>query len=476
MLPKISLHFQQLPGWAKANLGALVPDWPKIIDPPSENPFPGRNVIGRTYMDDGPSNALVAKGSDGAYVWSAQFDAAYRKSPWIYAWEGPNEPHCQTPAERAAVNAFYLRFAQIMHGWGLRAAGPCFSTFQPPPGTVHEMADAIAALDLFDVHEYDRPNMRTHEGEGCLRYRTTWAELAVVGVNPKPTLISECGLDDGEHHGWKTFAQNNIYTYADQLAWYASELAKSPYILAADVFTAGSSGWDDFDVSLDLWQEVHKRGGVIIPPVVEPPVTPPPGGNMDPRADNAKGFHLGSDGKVDGVMLSYFERPETKYQLVSAELIGEADAGGNTVATVSVLDKNNIPKATTVYLCYPWEGHGFDSKFANMLRPGNSALPIQHVITNKYPSTLATGGPLAICVGGSGGNVDSDVIGGLGLPDARHVSYALTFKERGAVVVPPVEPPDEPPVTPPDDGTLATAYLAEIVTQLKRLNAHLGAG
>ena len=155
----------------------------------------------------------------------------------------------------------------------------------------------------------------------------------------------------------------------------------------------------------------------------------------DPRAENCRGY-AESNGKTTGVRLEHLPAPEATYELIRAILIGEETAQGNIVATVQVLDKDNIPARVNCYLAWPWQGWQYPQDFQNKLLPGNPNLPYQHMITNKYhPQTFGAGadpGPLAIYIGDQNSKVISDVIGGLGLPGGRHVCYDLVFRERTA--------------------------------------------
>ena len=155
----------------------------------------------------------------------------------------------------------------------------------------------------------------------------------------------------------------------------------------------------------------------------------------DPRSENCRALSVGAGGKVEGVELVYYAVPDGKYECVRAELVGEALAGGQTIATVNVLDRENLPVVARVYLAWPWDGEAWRSRgsFANMALPGNGRTPVEHVIVNGYDANQVRG-PLAICVGSCGELIDSDVVAGLGLPWNRHVSYALTFRERGGGV------------------------------------------
>ena len=142
------------------------------------------------------------------------------------------------------------------------------------------------------------------------------------------------------------------------------------------------------------------------------------------------------------------------------------------VATVQVIDKDGISSPVNCYLAWPWESWQFPSGFENKLLPGNPSIPYQHMITNTY-NPASKSGPLAIYIGDAHGNVQSDVIGGLGLPAGRHVCYHLIFRERTGSA----------PVIDPDDdgggggeevsGDLA-AQLQRIEDKLNRLSAHFG--
>ena len=191
----------------------------------------------------------------------------------------------------------------------------------------------------------------------------------------------------------------------------------------------------------------------------------------DPRAENCRQFAM-QDGKVAGVNLSYLPSPTAKYELAKVSLVDEDTAQGQIVATVTVLDRENLPAQVQCYLAWPWQGWQFPAHFENTGLPGNANVPYQHMITNKYDPNQQQG-PLAICIGDRDGNVLSDVIGGLGLPGARHVGYQLVFRERGEQTHDPIDGPDDggDPTTP--TGDLA-AQLQRIEAKLDRLAKHFG--
>lgn len=153
----------------------------------------------------------------------------------------------------------------------------------------------------------------------------------------------------------------------------------------------------------------------------------------DPRATNCRGYSEDGAHRCTGVYLEVQPAPGSRYELVRAELIDEAAAQGQTVATCAVLDGQGVQTAERVWLAWPYPGLS-DGR----LLPGNSSN--QHMVTNGYKPPEV--GPLACYVGDAAGEVLSDIVGGLGLPFNKHVSFRLTWRERGVVVD--AEPEPEP--------------------------------
>lgn len=197
----------------------------------------------------------------------------------------------------------------------------------------------------------------------------------------------------------------------------------------------------------------------------------------DPRAANCREFALNADGKVVGVELAVLPFPPGQYELAEVCLIDEMQAAGNINAYVFVNNRaGGAVLGAKVYLAWPWSGQPGDITFKEKALPGNTNYPPNHVIINGYNPFNAKG-PLAIYVGTAAGEINSDVVAGLGLPFNRHVGYQLMFRER--VVAPP--PPPPPPLPLPEDepaglaiGTLADKcrwWLEESVRQDEAGNA-----
>jgi hypothetical protein len=180
---------------------------------------------------------------------------------------------------------------------------------------------------------------------------------------------------------------------------------------------------------------------------------------MDPRTANCQGYHVDANGKVDGVLLIWQPVPSSKYELIRAELVSEADAGGSTVATCVVLDKGGIQTAERVWLAWAWP-----ELKAGWGLPGNASG--QHMITNGYPAHTGALGPLGLYPGDANHNPIGDLIGGVGLPDNRHVCYRFVWRERGAT-----QPVDGSTAV---DLTATNALLERQVAILEALARHLG--
>lgn len=150
----------------------------------------------------------------------------------------------------------------------------------------------------------------------------------------------------------------------------------------------------------------------------------------NPLAENCQAFKLDASGKVIGVQLGITTIPGAKYEVYSVELIDETKAGGNTVASCIVLDKNNVPNSEQVILTWPgskppFEGSGLAGNGQNV-----------HVITNEYiPPKL---GPLALHTGEFNAPT-SDIVYGFGLPYKHHISFKIVFREKGASSNPDVD-------------------------------------
>ena len=141
--------------------------------------------------------------------------------------------------------------------------------------------------------------------------------------------------------------------------------------------------------------------------------------------------------------------PSARYACVSAQLIDEAQAQGNTVVKVDVYDANGILTAERAMMEWPYGGPPAEDSPAG---PGNT--DNRFTVTSKY--TPPAIGPLGFMVADAAKQPISDHIWGYGLPGGRHISGYVAFKERSSTP-PPVDPggplPEHEPIM--SVGTLA---------------------
>lgn len=273
---KLTWHFQCLGTSADAVAAASGATYIKVMDPPETNPFPGKQIIGRTYMDDNESNALAAQGAAGADIWFAKFKSIYLSRAYVGWWEATNEPQdIYSPTFRKALVAFTLRLADLLHSIGKKIVALNLSVGAPEIMDFLDFKNLAGRVDAIGMHEYSAPTMQSGQDWYCLRYRQYRAAWAAAGLKLPPIVIGECGLDGGvlnpprPRTGWKSYASRD--EFMAQLQWYDAELAKDPGVLAAMIFTSGPDGvWQDFNFDFDLSQRLARH----IAQTPAAPVTP----------------------------------------------------------------------------------------------------------------------------------------------------------------------------------------------------------
>jgi hypothetical protein len=232
MTSKLGYHFQVIPSWAQRQSYA---EFIKIIDPPSYNPFPNSKIIGRHYISDDESNRMVMAGKVGAREWFGACLDSYNKSPYVYAWEGPNEPSIDSEYKCKMLCEFTNEWVSLVHSIQKKTIALCLSVGWPDVNKAKYLKDAMSITDYWAVHEYGAPTMQADMGWYCLRYKRTISELKMVGARIPQLFITECGIDGGvinkPKRGWKSFCGED--QYIEQLKWYDKELQKDPAVLGA---------------------------------------------------------------------------------------------------------------------------------------------------------------------------------------------------------------------------------------------------
>ena len=138
-------------------------------------------------------------------------------------WEGINEPILESADDAKKLNAWYLRFAELMHAKNEKVAAFSFSTGNPVNlDWVPLLASSAQASDYIALHEYHHP---TAGGGQLARYRQFRAKLPAA--SQKPIIITECGVDDGRNQGWQ--AHMSADAYMQLLADYDKQLVQDNY-------------------------------------------------------------------------------------------------------------------------------------------------------------------------------------------------------------------------------------------------------
>jgi hypothetical protein len=282
-MSKLSPHFQKIPDWAKPLWANCKNEWYKVVLPPIGDPFPGKKGIGRPWIGgDNVENTYIRDGAAGAESYFARLRQYYLDRPYIWAWEGPNEPQPMgDPAFRHVLNLFETRWIELMHSIQKRAVALSLSVGWPDkPEHILDFRFALGIADYWTLHEYSAPTMQDAAGWHCLRYRQTVQALKDSGYRVPPLLITECGIDGGvlsppqPKTGWKTHARD-AEDFMGQLSWYDRELCQDDYVKAAFIFTSGpESEWMDFDANEALTRKLVNHINSSSPlPVAPPPAS-----------------------------------------------------------------------------------------------------------------------------------------------------------------------------------------------------------
>lgn len=258
---KLTWHFQKLVPDIVDIVSRTPVEWVKLLDPPSQNPLPGKKIIGRHYIPDGQVNDMIMRGA--VNQWFDMSLPAFRLAPYVHCWELPNEPPVATPTQRSALVDFSLKAIDLMHAEGLKTVALCFSMGNPPEHSAKEFIPVLEATDYWAMHEYKfYPVVYKSTWDSSiwysLRHRLLVAELSEAGFdNVPPLLITETGIEPG---GWKKLLSREGYKH--ELLQYDSELQKDSYVKCATIFTSGpEKEWRnfDFDKELSLWLQSQIR-------------------------------------------------------------------------------------------------------------------------------------------------------------------------------------------------------------------------
>ena len=239
----------------------------------------GVSTLGRVFVDDNLSNALVMQGAGGVEQWIYICRGEYEKAKHVHAWQGPNEFIIDSYEKAARWNEFHIAYIRKMSALGFRCMAGNINTGWPrlkkfgdpppyPPALRPTIEELVQHDGILSLHEYGpgevqedgtlMGSMKFGIGANCLRYRNTVDALRKAGVPIPRIFIGETGIDvpdpnfplDHHHRGWTEWTDRA--GYLEQLRWYAGELAQDEYIIGAAVFTTCNWDWITFNVDREL--------------------------------------------------------------------------------------------------------------------------------------------------------------------------------------------------------------------------------
>jgi hypothetical protein len=264
----------------------------KIIDPPSENPFPGKQIVGRFRAQVADEGDLIAKGAAGADEWWARFGGEVDARPWIGWWENCNEPYTKGQAAIMPLVAYTHRWLDHAEARGKKGVILNFSQGTPEPEDAHLFASlarrCVERGHLFAFHEYWWPRIGDpgQHTWNYLRFPRFFAALRGAGCTYQPNvLITEYGADRGvvgNLGGWRQAGISASDYLADALQ-YRQWLGQFAYVKAAYMYCAGhydGDQWESFDLEEGIVRgalAANPEGGVplthaaYVPIVQNPP-------------------------------------------------------------------------------------------------------------------------------------------------------------------------------------------------------------
>ena len=248
MSSKLSVHLSGYPNQAFDQLEKMQPSVVKVFNQSSEmNIDEIRRRSPRTLIVYRQYSNLDYHGSADAFFAEIGDTLSKLRGRGIL-WEGMNEPVVNNADDARALNAWYIRFAQLMHAQGEWVAGFSWSTGNPTPDRLSMVAslvaDAAAAVDAHAFHEY----YSLWGGQNdWARYRAF--EQALPANARKPVVITEAGLDNDGSRGGGFIGKLSNDAYLNVLAQYDQLLLQDPYVLGATIFQWGDGLWYSFDLS-----------------------------------------------------------------------------------------------------------------------------------------------------------------------------------------------------------------------------------
>jgi len=259
---ELSVHLERLETPITPIIKNSKLEWVYIVNPPAENPFPGKKVVGRFVLDE--EQSLIAQGALGAARWWELNAERVAQARYLYAIVVCNEPVGDWPVVNEYMKAWQdickLSFPYLKTVVGNFSAG-C-----PEPEEARFFASSIKEADYIGFHEYWVPEHweKATIWAGWLmgRYKKFMNHLP-PSLRDKKILITETGCDGltletlgkpNKEEGWKKF-YSSPQAYLVDLTKYKNLLDLR--VQAAFVFGGGPwPRWTSYEVTPELMEGI----------------------------------------------------------------------------------------------------------------------------------------------------------------------------------------------------------------------------
>ncbi len=493
----IGLHVQMQPDLT-ALLARSKPDTMLYFNPAEHIPWKAPLTIGRIYVDN--QQTLLATDPVGLGNRMANEAISSAKNNGIELWCGPNEPDVGSPEAIYRICICEKIRVQRLNAAGLKAAVFSFSVGWPRENMATRMLDTalfqpfmdwLPQINIVTFHEYWLPSGPLDPASyDPLHPSKIWRFK--YWPWPHKIVVTECGIDIAGRpltDGWKCQVppgqslEQWANTYSSQLHQYAQLISADERLTGSPiVFTVGPGAeWGNYDILTHWPQFIWLWENIPQPPTPEPP---PGGGDpmasvflpVDERIPETLRAHKFVDGKVMGSVVRIVAADEAwkrwghtdtiktgavYWKINSMAFINEDAAGGNVAIYLNYVDENGAPvPGMQMWLAWPsdnleranWIG-AFDcgpggNGETHIYPLGGGEVTMGPNFTNVTDGSTRIG-PYIVAAQQDG---PSEVAAGFGLPNNRHVCYAVQFKRAkwGSVTPgpgPDPEPEPEPGVT-----------------------------
>ena len=280
MPSKLSVHIRDYPENIWDVVGRMQPRIVKVFDHNSEMNIDALKRVARplvVFRQATPNNDFQTRSVDSFVAELEQTGTLSKLAGRGVLWEGINEPGIgedgtEEHRKRAkALNDWYVRFAELMHGRGEKVAGFSWSTGNPTDNQlkwiIPLVTGAAAAVDAHAFHEYAKPRSGTPFSDWG-RYRLF--ERALPAHARKPVVITEAGVDDIGDAGTSGWAAHmTAGQYLELLAQYDQTISVDNYVLGATIYTLKDPNWASFEIEGEVLGRLAdymagKGGGTVL--------------------------------------------------------------------------------------------------------------------------------------------------------------------------------------------------------------------